>query len=174
MFLETQRLILRRFREEDFDDFCDFAMDDDMSRMMGRDLIHTRADARLTFTWLKSRMERGYALELKSTGRVIGSLTVSQVPRFHEVLRRLEGFEGRALSFAISRHFRRQGLMEEAVRATIAALFAEGMDYIQCGSFDFNTASKALQEKLGFEYLTTEKLDMGGKRYTAIQRILWK
>ena len=89
-------------------------------------------------------------------------------------MRRLEDFEGRSLSFAISRHFRRQGLMEEALRATIAVLFEEGMDYIQCGCFDFNTASKALQEKLGFQYLTTEKLDMGGERYTAIQRILWK
>ena len=174
MFLQTQRLILRPFREEDLDDFCDFAMDDDMSRMMGRDRIQTRADARLTFTWLKNREARGYALELKSTGRVIGNLTVSQVPRFDEAVRRLEGFEGRSLSFAISRHFRREGLMEEAVRAAIAALFVEGMDYIQCGSFDFNTASKALQEKLGFKYLTTEKIDMAGKRYTAIQRILWK
>ena len=174
MFLETERLILRRFREEDFDDFCDFAMDDEMSRMMGRDRIQTRADARLAFTWLKSRAERGYALELKSTGRVIGNLTVAQVPRFDEVVRHLENYKGRSLSFTISRHFRRQGLMEEAVRAAIAALFEEGMDYIQCGCFDFNTASKALQEKLGFQYLTTEKIDMGGERYTAIQRILWK
>ena len=174
MFLETQRLILRRFREEDFDDFCDFAMDDEMSRMMGRERIQTRADARLTFLWLKNRVERGYALELKFTGRVIGNLTVSQVPRFDEVVRRLESHEGRSLSFAISRHFRRQGLMEEALRAVIAALFEEGMDYIQCGSFDFNTASTALQEKLGFRYLTTEKIDLGGKRCTAIQRILWK
>ena len=174
MFLETERLILRKFREEDFDDFCDFAMDDEMSRMMGRDRISTRADARLAFMWLKNRAERGYALELKSTGRVIGSLRVSQVPRFDEAVRRLEGREGRSLSFAISRHFRRQGLMEEAVRAAIAALFDEGMDYIQCGCFDFNTASRALQEKLGFQYLTTEKIDLGGKRCTAIQRILWK
>ena len=174
MFLETERLILRKFREEDFDDFCDFAMDDEMSRMMGRDRISTRADARLAFMWLKNRAERGYALELKSTGRVIGSLRVCQVPRFDEAVRRLEGREGRSLSFAISRHFRRQGLMEEAVRATIAALFDEGMDYIQCGCFDFNTASKALQEKLGFTYLTTEKIDLGGKRYTAIERILRK
>ena len=174
MFLETERLILRKFREEDFDDFCDYAMDDEMSRMMGRPLIRTRADARLMFTWLKSREKRCYALELQSTGRVIGNLTVSQVPRFGEVVRHLERFEGRTLSFAISRHYRRQGLMEEAVRAVIAVLFVEGMDYIQCGSFDFNTASKELQEKLGFEYLTTERLDLGGKRYTAIQRILWK
>ena len=174
MFLETERLILRRFREEDFGDFCDFAMDDEMSRMMGRERIQTRADARLAFLWLKNRAERGYALELKSTGRVIGNLTVSQVPRFEGAARRLEGREGRSLSFSISRHYRRQGLMEEAVRAAIAALYGEGMDYIQCGCFDFNTASKALQEKLGFEYLTTEKIDMAGKRYTAIQRILWK
>ena len=125
MFLETERLILRRFREEDFDDFCDFAMDDCLSRMMGRDRISTRADARLAFLWLKNRVERGYALELKSTGRVIGSLRVCQVPRFDEAVRHLEHYKGRALSFAISRHFRRQGLMEEAVRATIAALFNE-------------------------------------------------
>ena len=174
MFLETDRLILRKFREEDFDDFCDFAMDDEMSRMMGRSRLRTRADARLTFMWLKNREARGYALELKSTGRVIGNLTVTQVPRFTEVVRSLAGYQGRSLSFSISRHYRRQGLMEEAVRAVIDALFAEGMDYIQCGCFDFNTASKALQEKLGFQYLTTEKIDMAGTRYTAIQRILWK
>ena len=174
MFLETSRLILRKFREEDFDDFCDYAMDDEMSRMMGRALIRTRADARLAFSWLKNREERGYALVLKSTGRVIGNLTVTQVPRFEHALRRLDGFQGRTLSFAISRHYRQMGLMEEAVRAVIAALFDEGMDFVQCGSFDFNTASAALQKKIGFEYLTTEQLDMNGKVVTAIQRILWK
>ena len=174
MFLETRRLIIRKFRDEDFDDFCDFAMDDDMSRMMGRDLLHTRADARLTFMRLKNREKRGYALVLKDTGRVIGSLTVTQVPRFEAVLRKLEGFAGRSLSFSISRHHRRQGLMEEAVRAVIAALFDEGMDYIACGSFDFNIASAALQKKLGFRYLTTERFDMNGEMLTAIERILWK
>ena len=142
--------------------------------MMGRAMLHTRADARLTFTWLKNREERGYALVLKDTGRVIGNLTVTQVPRFEEVLHRLEGRQGRSLSFSISRHHRRQGLMEEAVRAVIDALFAEGMDYVQCGSYDFNTASAALQKKLGFEYLTTERFDQDGERFTAIERILWK
>ena len=174
MFLETERLILRKFREEDFDDFCDFAMDDEMSRMMGRSRLRTRADARLTFMWLKNREARGYALELKSTGRVIGNLTVTQVPRFTEVVRSLAGYQGRSLSFSVSRHYRRQGLMEEAVRAVIDALFAEGMDYIQCGSFDFNTPSRNLQKKLGFEYLTTEHIEMDGKVCTAIERILWK
>lgn len=33
MFLETERLILRRFKEKDFPDFCEYAIDDEMSRM---------------------------------------------------------------------------------------------------------------------------------------------
>ena len=174
MFLETERLILRKFREEDFDDFCDYAMDDEMSRMMGRPLIRTRADARLAFSWLKNREERGYAMVLRSTGRVVGNLTVTRVPRFEQTLRHLDDVQGRTLSFAISRHYRRMGLMEEAVRAVIGALFEEGMDFVQCGSFEFNTASAALQKKLRFEYLTTEQIDMNGKVITATQRILWK
>ena len=39
MFLETERLALRKFQEDDFDDFCEYAMDDEMCRMMGRELM---------------------------------------------------------------------------------------------------------------------------------------
>lgn len=173
-FLETERLILRKFRETDFDDFCDYAMDDEMSRMMGRDLLHSRDDARLTFDWLKDKEERGYVLVLKQTGRVIGNLTVTRVPDFQQPLPQLEGRRGRAMSFSISRHYRRRGLMEEALRAAIAALFREGYDYVECGHFDFNTASAALQKKLGFRHLTTERFTMGGTEYTAEEHILWK
>ena len=174
MFVETKRLRLRRLREDDFDDFCDFAMDPELSRMMGREPLNTREDAWRSFRWLRERELRGYALVLKETGRVVGNLTVSQVPRFDVSLHQVAGKQGRAISFAISRHYRRQGLMEEAARAVIRALFAEGMDYVQCGSFDFNTPSAALQKKLGFEYLTTQRIDLDGEIYTATQRILWK
>ena len=174
MFLETRRLILRRFREADFEDFCAFAMEADMSRMMGRESLATREEAWRAFRQTRDRSLRGYALVLKETGRVIGNLTVTQPPRCAAAAGHLAGRQGRALSFAISRHYRRQGLMEEAVRAVIRALLSEGMDYIQCGSFDFNTASAALQKKLGFEYLTTERMDLEGETCTAIWRILWR
>ena len=173
MFLETRRLILRRFREGDFEDFCDFAMDADMSRMMGREDLNSREDAWAAFRRIRERELRGYALVLKETGRVIGELTVTQTPRL-DASRVLAGKQGRALSFSMSRHYRRQGLMEEAVRATIRAVFAQGVDFIQCGSFDFNAPSIALQKKLGFEYLTTERVDLNGETCTAAWRILWK
>lgn len=35
MFTETERLVLRKFHEGDFNDFCGYAMDDEMCRMMG-------------------------------------------------------------------------------------------------------------------------------------------
>ena len=49
MFLETERLILRKFRAEDFYDFCEYAIDPEMCRMMGRADIHDAASARPTF-----------------------------------------------------------------------------------------------------------------------------
>lgn len=174
MFLETERLSLRKICEADFDAFCGYAMDDELNRMMGNALYRTREDARLTFDWLKDREERCYVLILKETGVVIGHLTVCKVPAELTELDTLKDRSGRSMSFCISRHHRRQGLMEEAVRAVIARLFDEGMDYVQCGYLSFNDASAALQNKLGFSYLTTLCFEEDGETITAVENILWK
>lgn len=175
MFLETDRLILRKFREEDFPDFCAYAMDEEMCRMMGNDLMDTEEAARVTFDWLKDKEERSYVLVLKETGRVIGNLNITPLHEDLLKLPALAGKQGKSLSFCISRHYRRRGLMTEAVRAVIARLFEEeGMDYVQCGYFDFNTVSKALQEKLGFTHLITMTIDFKGEKRTTVENILWK
>lgn len=80
MFVETSRLILRKFREEDFADFCAYAMDEEMCRMMGNDLMDTEEAARVTFDWLKNKEERSYVLVLKETGRAIGNLNITPLP----------------------------------------------------------------------------------------------
>lgn len=175
MFLETERLILRKFREEDFQDFCAYAMDEEMCRMMGNDLMDTEETARVTFDWLKDKEERSYVLILKETGRAIGNLNVTAVRDQLRSLPALAGKQGKDLSFCISRQYRRQGLMSEAVRAVIARLFdEEGMDYVQCGYFDFNTVSARLQEKLGFTHLITMTIDFKGEKRTTVENILWK
>lgn len=173
MFLETQRLILRKFEESDFDDFCAFAMDDEMCRMMGRALMPNRAAARVNFGWLMNHEPRGYVLELKESGRVIGNLTVARLPEHIGRLEALRGKRGCALSFSIGRDHQRKGLMLEAVRAVIDRLFEEGMEFINCGHFDFNIASRALQEKLGFEHLLTETVRFGEEEIVCVDNILW-
>ena len=58
MFLETERLILRKFREEDFEDYCGFSLGDpERDRMMGRSPLNTVEDVRLNFNWLKDKEE---------------------------------------------------------------------------------------------------------------------
>ena len=174
MFLETERLILRKFQEEDFADYRAYAMDEEMNRMMGNDMLDTVEAARECFDWLKDKEERSYCLVLKETGRVIGNLNVTAVPGEVAVLEPLAGKRGRSLSFCVSRQYQRQGLMSEAVRAVIAHLFdEEGMDYVQCGYFDFNTVSAKFQEKLGFTHLTTMTIDFKGEKRVTVEQILW-
>ena len=173
-FLETERLILRKFREEDFADFHAYANDPEMCRMMGRDDMSDPESARFTFNWLKDREERGYAILLKETGQVIGNLTVSLPPPFVAELREVNGKKGRSMSFSLSRRYQRQGLMEEALRSVIPRLFEEGTDYINLGHFDFNLPSRELQKKLGFTYLTTYRFEQDGEKFVTIENILWR
>lgn len=174
MFLETERLLLRKFREEDFDDFCGFAMDDEMCRMMGRAPMPDRAAARVNFDWLKNHEPRGYAIVLKESHSVIGNLTVSKVADYVARLDALAGKRGCALSFSIGKAHQRKGLMLEAVRAVIDHLFCiENVDYINCGYFDFNRASEGLQRKLGFEHLLTESVDFGSEIIVCVDNVLW-
>ena len=175
MFIETRRLILRKFEENDFADFQVFANDPEMCRMMGRDDMSDPKIARFTFDWLKDKEERGYALVLKETDRVVGNLTITLPPSFVAELREVSGKKGRAMSFSLSRQYQRQGLMEEALRAVISRLFEqEETDYINLGHFDLNVPSAQLQKKLGFTYLATERFEQDGRQITIIENILWR
>ena len=174
-FLETGRLELRRFAEDDFSDFCAFAMDDEMSRMMGRPLLHTPEKARVVFDWLKDFEPRGYALVLKETGRVIGNLTVGPPAEYVAKLDAVNGRRGCALSFSIGKAYQRKGLMTEALRAVIGRLLnEEGYDFVNCGYYEFNHASRGLQEKLGFEHLLTETVRFGEEEIVCTDSILWR
>ena len=174
MFLETPRLIIRKFTDEDFADFWAYANDPEMCRMMGRDDMSDPETARFTFDWLKNREERGYALVSKETGRVIGNLTVTLPSPSVVELREVAGKKGRAMSFSLSRRYQRKGLMEEALRAVIDHLFREEqMVYINLGHFDFNTPSRELQRKLGFSHLMTERFSVDGEEFVSVENILW-
>lgn len=174
MYLQTPRLILRKLRGGDFKDFCAYSMDDEMSRMMGRPLLRSEQDARSLFHWLLDKEERCYALIDRQTGQMIGNFTVCAVPKELVTLEPLRGKAGKSLSFCIARAYRRRGLMEEAAGAVIARLFEEErLDYLHCGCFAFNEASKRLQEKLGFQRLTSVRLSLPEGEVEAIENVLF-
>ena len=175
MFLETERLILRQFNEEDFPDFCAYAMDPELCRMMGTYMLPDTDAAWESFSWLRTNEERFYALEYREEGRVIGHLIVTAPPDHVQNMPELAGKKGWALSFCLAPPYRRRGLMSEALRAVIGRLFGEeGPDYVNCGYFPFNTASGRLQEKLGFTFLTSAVFEQYGEEVTTIEHILWR
>lgn len=175
MFLETERLILRKFEEQDFEDYCEYAIDSEMAKMMGRADFQTKEEARLNFDWLKNKEPRGYVLVLKESGKVIGNFTVYDRGADEEHYPQLCGKVGKALSFCVARQHQRKGLIYEACRHVIEHLFRqEGCDYIYCGHFDFNMPSRELQHKLGFRYLGENQFDIDGVTLTEIDNILYK
>ena len=134
IFLETDRLILRRLEESDFPDYAAYAVDDKMSRMMGRPILKTEEDIRINFNWLKDMEPRCYGIMEKSRSHLIGNLSVCAVPAQLTGLEQLQGKQGCTLSYCICRTAQRKGYAAEAVRAVIAELFnAEQMDFVQCG-----------------------------------------
>ena len=174
MFIETERLILRKFQDSDFDDYCEYAMNDEMNRMMGNVYMRDKETARINFDWLMNKADRCYGLVLKDTGKLIGNLSIGKVSSELAEMDILKGKDGRSLSYCVSWHFQRRGLMYETLTAVIDELFSnEGLDYIYCGYFSFNTPSEILQKKLGFEYLTTSHFEINGESVTAIENVLW-
>lgn len=147
MRMETKRLILRLHADVDFDDYFAYIMDPALQRMLGLRNVTDRESAYQTFQWLRENTEF-WAVILRESGRVIGHICLHPAQAGYEV------------TFAISKDFRRQGLMEEALRALIGVLFNRpDVHELVCCYTDFNAASRALQEKLGFRVVREEPVE---------------
>ena len=175
-FVETPRLLLRKVSEEDFSYFRADLADKEMDRMMLRWPCETEEEIRLGFEWFLYKEERAYAIVHKETGETIGNLTVyNHVPECVANHEAVQGKNGKSLSFAVLPAFRRKGFMYEAVSSVIDHLFREeNADYISCGYLSYNAPSKALQEKLGFTYLLTERFQFDGQEMESVENILWR
>ena len=174
IFLETDRLILRRLEESDFPDYAAYAVDNEMSRMMGRPILKTEADIRTTFGWLKDKEPRCYGIVEKTGGHLIGNLSICAVPALLTRLEQLQGRQGRTLSYCICHTAQRRGYAAEAIRAVIAELFDDGhFDFVQCGCYSFNTPSRMLQERLGFQFLASLCVPTPQGEAQTIEHILW-
>ena len=175
-FVETERLALRKVTEKDFSYFRADLADKEMDRMMLRWPCETEEEIRLGFEWFLYKEERAYAIVHKETGETIGNLTVyNHVPECVANHDSVQGKNGKALSFAVLPAFRRKGYMYEAVSGVIDHLFrVEKADYINCGYLSYNAPSKALQEKLGFTYLLTERFQFDDQETESIENILWR
>lgn len=167
--LETQRLILREFKEEDLTDFYEYASVDGVGEMAGwshHENIETTKEILNSFI----KDNKVFAIVYKENNKVIGSLGVEKYG-MEDKLDEFKNLYGREIGYVLSKDYWGKGIMPEAVKCVINYLFDEcNLDFIICGYYLFNNQSKKVQEKCGFK--PYRSLMMDTKRGTKEKGIL--
>ncbi len=167
--LETQRLILREFKENDLTDFYEYASVDGVGEMAGwshHENIETTKEILNSFI----KDNKVFAIVYKENNKVIGSLGVEKYG-MEDKLDEFKNLYGREIGYVLSKDYWGKGLMKEAVKCVINYLFDEcNLDFIICGYYLFNNQSKRVQEKCGFK--PYRSLMMDTKRGTKEKGIL--
>ena len=174
--IETKRLRLRPFRESDLPDLYEYLSQPEQRRLSGNCVVETPDDARLVLDHIldPANPHRSYAVVLKDENKVIGNLSIGAYPFLENdpVLRDLRGV---SLSYVLNENYWRRGFMTELLRAIYPILFEKGsLAYLQSGYFDFNTASAALQKKLGMRLWTEEEFEWNGEPVHTKEMILFR
>lgn len=148
--IETERLILRAWRESDVEDFYEYAKVDGVGQMAGWS-PHQSMEESTKILGFFIRDKKTFALELKENGKVIGSLGLEEREGEPEVP---EGSMGREIGYVIGKDYWGRGLVPEAVKAVIDFCFRElDFDWLICGHFLWNHRSRRVVEKCGFRYV---------------------
>ena len=155
--LETERLIVRPYGQDDFPAYFEYVMDPDLQAKLGLNGVTDEASAKETFCWLMKNCIF-LALVRKADGKAIGHIALH--PPFDSLSNdpEFQGKTGYSLSFAIATKEQRRGLMGEALEALIPELFQhQGADFLDCEAEPSNTACLSLQQKLGFTLWRRER-----------------
>lgn len=154
MILQTKRLILRPWREEDAADLFTYARDPEVGPPAGW-MPHTSVENSREIIRNILCAPETYAVCLRETGNPIGSIGLHR----NDLAEREDEYE---LGYWIGKPFWGQGLIPEASRELLRYAFEDlGMNRIWCGHYDGNVQSRRVQEKLGFVYHhTTEGLEV--------------
>ena len=148
--IETERLILRPFKQSDLDDFYEYASVEGVGEMAGWK-HHENKEKSQSILDLFINEDKTFAIVLKENNKVIGSLGVEEYG-MEQALSEFFDYQGREIGYVLSKDYWGKGLMPEAVKAVINYLFNElNLDFLTCGYYDFNNQSKRVQEKCGFK-----------------------
>lgn len=148
--LETDRLILRPFRQEDLDDFFAYASVPGVGEMAGWPHHRSLDDTRKVLS-LFMEEKNVFALELRENHTVIGSLGFhGSWANSDERYKHLPICE---IGYVLSKSYWGRGLMPEAVRAAIRFAFDEmHLAGLTVCHFTDNDQSRRVIEKCGFTF----------------------
>lgn len=176
MILETNRLILRPWRDTDAEELYKYAKDPAVGPIAGWN-VHTSVEySRNIIKEVLSRPDT-FAVVLKDTSLPVGSIGLMDKTAADAPVTDSE----RELGYWIGVPYWGQGLIPEAAREIIRFGFEQlGLSAIWCGYYDGNERSRRVQEKCGFKYHhTNENIyceitdDHRTEHYTFLSRTDW-
>ena len=146
--IETDRLILRRFRLDDAEDmYANWASDPEVTRFLTWP-THSDVDVSkaVLADWIPKYKDGGFfnwAMEYKDTGKVIGNISV---------VRLIESIDAAEMGYCMSRAYWGQGLMPEALRAVMDYLFdVVGLNRVAACHDANNPKSGRVMDKAGMK-----------------------
>lgn len=151
--LETKRLILRPWKEEDAEDLFKYASHPDVGPIAGWPIHKSVQDSLDVIKYVFSKPYT-YAVVLKDTNRPVGSigLVIGQDSNI-----KLPDDEGE-IGFWIGVPYWGQGLIPESTKELIRFAFEKlKLKKLWCGYFNGNNKSLRVQEKCGFKYVATRE-----------------
>lgn len=146
--IETERLILRRFKTEDAPAvYNNWAHDPDVTKYLTWEPhVSPEATAEVLEDW-EGRYENGsyynWAIVLKKLGEPIGSISVVE---------QNDDLKKAHVGYCIGKSWWHQGIMSEAFSAVIRYLFSEGYQRIDSRHDPRNPHSGHVMEKCGLKY----------------------
>ena len=148
MNLETERLILRPWRDKDAEALYQYAQDPRVGPIAGWP-PHTSVENSLEIIHTVFSAPETYAVVLKTTGKPVGSAGIMMPGKGSAPM----GEHEAEIGYWIGVPYWGQGLIPEAVRELERRCFEDlGCTALWCGYYDKNFKSKRVQEKCGFIY----------------------
>lgn len=153
MILETKRLILRPWKDDDTEELYNYAKDPRVGPIAGWP-VHTSIENSRQIIKDVLSAEETYAVVLKDGKTVVGSIGLMIGEKSNLDVGKDEG----EIGYWIGVPYWGQGLIPEAVQELMRHAFENlNLKTIWCGYFDGNEKSHRVQEKCGFQYHHTKK-----------------
>ena len=148
--IQTERLLLRLWREEDAESLYAYAKNPDVGPHAGwkphADVVESLNILRILFI-----PNEVWAITLKGDGKIIGSIGL-------EPDKRRPGIKSRELGYALAKEFWGKGVMTEAAKAVIKFAFeVYELDVVAVCTSPSNKRSQSVIQNCGFVYEGTER-----------------
>lgn len=140
----SERLIMRRFRQDDLRDFYEYAAEPDVGPNAGWKPHESMEESQNILDDFMKPDSGIFAITDRETGKVVGSMGLSDDPK-------RVGENVKEIGYVLAKPYWGRGLMTEAVKALLGFGFGKlRLEMMTVYHFPFNDRSRRVIEKCGF------------------------